>query len=212
MRPLALAAEARGYRVLNLGYASRTAGVAALAETVARDIATFAPGTRLHFVTHSMGGILLRAACAAGLLPPRRIGRAVMLAPPNRGSELPDALGARPVLGPVFRRLTGPAGAELGAGDDGVPGRLPPVAFDVGVIAGDRSLNPMFSRLLPGPNDGKVSVDRAAVEGMRDFLVVPHSHAFIMRAPAVIAQALHFLERGHFARPSDGDCARPSAA
>ena len=203
MLPLARAAEASGYRVLNLGYPSRTAGVSVLAEAVARDVALFAPDHRLHFITHSMGGIILRAAVADGLLPLDRIGRVVMLAPPNRGSELPDALGARPILGPVYRRVTGPAGAELGVAEGGLANRLPRLDFEVGVVAGDRSLNPLFSRLLAGPNDGKVRVDRTAMEGMGDFLVVPHSHSFIMRAPAVIAQALHFLEHGRFARPRD---------
>jgi triacylglycerol lipase len=203
MRPVARAAEARGYGVLNLSYASRTADVAALADTVAREMQAFAPATRLHVVTHSLGGIVLRAACAAGLVPLDRIARVVMLAPPNQGSELPDALRRRPILGPLFRRVAGPAGAELGTSAEGLPARLPPVAFEPGVIAGERSLNPVFSRLLEGPNDGKVSVRRAAVAGMRDFLVVPHSHPFIMRAPSVIAQSLHFLEHGCLARQAD---------
>ena len=202
MRPLARAAEVHGYQVLNLPYPSRTAGVEALAELVAHETHAFVPDARLHFVTHSLGGILLRAAVSAGLIPLDRIGRAVMLAPPNQGSELPDVLGTRPLIGPVFRRVTGPAGAELGTGADGLIGRLPRVDFEVGVIAGCRSLNPLFSALIREPNDGKVSVTRAAVSGMRDFLIVPHSHTFLMRAPAVIAQTFRFLEHGTFARAS----------
>ncbi|HKG91516.1 MAG TPA: alpha/beta fold hydrolase [Gemmatimonadaceae bacterium] len=204
MLPIARAAEARGYRVLNVAYPSRTAPIEALAERVAHEAQAFAGAfdahERVHFVTHSLGGILLRAAVAAGLLPLDRVGRAVMLAPPNQGSELPDALGGRPLLGPLYRQVTGPAGAQLGTGPAGVPARLPPVEFELGVIAGSRSLNPLLSRYIEGPDDGKVSVGRAAVPGMRDFLVVPHSHTFLMRAPAVVEQVLHFLERGAFAR------------
>ena len=196
MLPLAGAATARGYRVLNLGYPSRSASVEALAEHVAHEAQRFGGGEeRLHFVTHSLGGILLRAGVAAGLIPLDQIGRAVMLAPPNQGSELADVLG---VLGAVYRRATGPAGVQLGIA--GLPARLPPAEFELGVIAGSRSLNPLFSRVIEGPDDGKVSVARAAVPGMRDFLVVPHSHTFLMRAPAVVAQVFHFLEHGTFAR------------
>jgi pimeloyl-ACP methyl ester carboxylesterase len=209
MRPLARVAEARGWRVLNVAYPSRTAGVATLAEAVADAARAFAPEARLHFVTHSLGGILLRAAVWRGLVPLDRIGRAVMLAPPNQGSELPEALGARPLLGPLFRRVSGPAGAELGTGAGGVIGRLPPVEFELGVIAGCRSLNPLFSALIDGPDDGKVAVARTAVGGMRDFLVVPHSHTFLMRAPAVITQVLHFLEHGTFARTAEPGVGRP---
>jgi hypothetical protein len=79
-----------------------------------------------------------------------------------------------------------------------VPNRLGPVAFDLGVITGDRSLNPLFSRLIEGASDGKVAVDRARIEGMRDFLVVPRSHTFIMRAPEVVEGAFRFLETGRF--------------
>ena len=200
MVPIASAADAHGYRVVNLGYRSRAAGIQSLAERVAQEVATAAPDTRLHFVTHSLGGILLRFAVAAGLLPCERIHRVVMLAPPNQGSEVADLMTSRAPLRRLFQQVSGPAGTELGTGADSVIGRLPAVNFDLGVIAGSRSLNPVFSAVIDGANDGKVGVARAAVEGMHDFLVVPHSHTFLMRAPAVIRQTMHFLEHGRFDR------------
>ncbi|HEX5831246.1 MAG TPA: hypothetical protein VFY16_09720 [Gemmatimonadaceae bacterium] len=195
MRPLARDAERLGWRVLNVGYPSRRLGVQALAAEVGRSIAAFAPGEPLHFVTHSMGGILVRAAVAMGAIPAARVRRVVMLAPPNRGSEVADAL-ARSRL---YRLLLGPAGQELGTGAASVPLRLPAVPFECGVIAGARSLNPLLSRLIPGANDGKVSVTRAQVDGMRAWLVVPHGHTFLMHSRAVRAQTFHFLLHGSFA-------------
>lgn len=199
MRPLVRALSARGYETLNLGYPSRSQVIEALAEDVAARIAQWNAESALDFVTHSLGGIVLRAAVANGALPLERIRRVVMLGPPNQGSELVDAFALIPVVATLYRRVTGPAGAQLGVSSDGIAAHLPPVEFPVGVIAGNRSFNPLFSAVLGAPNDGKVRVDRAQVTGMRDFLVVPHWHPFLMSAPSVIEQSLHFLETGNFA-------------
>jgi len=118
-----------------------------------------------------------------------------MLAPPNQGSEVVDKLGGWK----LFYYLNGPAGLQLGTGNNSVPNRLGPVNFQLGVIAGSKAVNPFLSRLIPDVNDGKVSVSRAQVEGMKDFIVVPYSHSFIMRHEAVIEQALHFIQQGCFA-------------
>jgi triacylglycerol lipase len=198
MRPLERAARARGYRVLNYGYASREAGVAAHASRLAARVRAEAPSGPLYVVTHSLGGIVLRQAVASGELPAARVSGAVMLAPPNQGSEVADALTARPALRPLSRVALGPAGAELGTGAASLVRRLPPVTFPLGVIAGTRSLNPVFSWIIPGPDDGKVAVARAGVPGMRAFRAVPHTHTFIMRAPSVIADTFTFLECGRF--------------
>lgn len=202
MAPLARAGRERGYRVLNLGYPSRARAVAELAMDVAARLEQFVPGARLDFVTHSMGAIVLRAAVAAGVLPVARVRRVVMLAPPNQGSELPDRFLATPALSRLYRAALGPAGAELGTLDGSVPLSLPDPPFEFGVIAGSRSLNPLFSAAVDGVNDGKVSVQRASHPAMRAMIVVPHSHSFLMRAPAVIRQCFHFLERGSFASES----------
>ena len=202
MRPLERQLNGRGYRVLNLAYPSRSTDIATLARMVAREIGQWESGRPLDFVTHSLGGILLRVAVASGMLPLDRVHRVVMLGPPNGGSELADRLPTVPLVGSLYRRFTGPAGRELGTTLAGVPAQLPPVAFDLGVIAGNRSMNPFFSAILGAPNDGKVRVDRARVDGMRDFIVVPSWHPLLMVSRVVAEQALHFLEHGSFRHPT----------
>ena len=91
-----------------------------------------------------------------------------------------------------------PAGLQMGTDADGISAKLGPVDFELGVIAGSQSLNPAASRLIPGLDDGVVSVERTKVAGMADFLVVPYSHTFIMTREAVIVQVIHFLRYGAF--------------
>lgn len=198
MRPVERYLRGYGYDVLNLGYPSRSAAIPDLADRVAREIAAWRPVGPLDFVTHSLGGVLLRQAVASGSLDGARVHRVVMLGPPNGGSELADQLPTWPIFGRIYRRLTGPVGAQLGTGTDSVPLRLPPVAFETGVIAGTRSYNPVFSALLAAPNDGKVRVERTRVAGMRDFVTVPYWHPLLMMPSAVHTQILHFLDTGQF--------------
>jgi hypothetical protein len=198
MRPLQRALEASDYLVLNCGYRSRTADIATLARDVADRISQWQPEGKLDFVTHSLGGILVRAALAYGYLPRQRIRRVVMLGPPNAGSEVVDVIRSIPIVARIYATLTGPAGAQLGTAASGLPAQLPPVDFELGVIAGNRSFNPIFSAMLGSENDGKVRVDRARVEGMRELLVVPHWHPLLVAAPSVLRQVVQFLETGAF--------------
>ena len=197
MRPLQRVLEASDYVVLNCGYRSRTADIATLAREVARRVSQWEPAAKLDFVTHSLGGILVRAAVAYGYLPRERIRRVVMLGPPNAGSEVVDAFRAIPVVASIYAVLTGPAGAQLGT-TTGLPAQLPPVDFELGVIAGNRSFNPIFSAILGAENDGKVRVDRTRVEGIREIVVVPHWHPLLVSAPRVLRHVVQFLERGTF--------------
>ena len=149
-------------------------------------------GGPVDFVAHSMGGILLRQWALDG--DASRIGRVVMLGPPNRGSEWVEVLSDTP-LAPVF---LGPSGRSLGRGANSLPRGLPAVPFETGVIAGDRALNPISRHVIGRASDGKVAVDAAAVDGMADFITLPVGHTMMMNDPRVLAQAAHFLRHGRF--------------
>jgi len=184
-----------GYATANINYPSRQFPIGQLAD-IAMDegIRAFHESGRatLHFVTHSLGGILLRQYTTRH--PVAELHRVVMLGPPNQGSEAVDRLKHIP----GYSLLNGPAGQELGTRDIDLPKRLGAVKFELGVIAGRRSINPVLSTLLPGENDGKVSVSSTQIEGMRDFINLPVTHTFMMRNPMVIQQTLHFLQHGRF--------------
>jgi len=122
-----------------------------------------------------------------------------MLAPPNRGSEVVDYV--KDFF--AYKWIHGPPGQELGTNPESALNKLKPIDIEVGVIAGDKSLNPIFSALIPGPDDGRVSVERAKLEEMTDFLVVSSTHTYITKNPAVLIQVPYFLEHGKFDHSQD---------
>lgn len=182
-----------GYLTVNLSYPSTREPIETLADTFV-DAAVrqcqSSSSAHIHFVTHSMGGILARQYLQAHALPAGS--RMVMLSPPNHGSELIDSLRENPLL----RFALGPAALQL-ATDSGLWSALRPVEIEVGVITGDAG-GSWFG--LPQPNDNAVTVASARLAEMRDFLVLPHNHVSIRRSEPVIRQLLAFLRQGLFDR------------
>jgi pimeloyl-ACP methyl ester carboxylesterase len=186
-----------GYRVINVSYASTRRTIQELANVwLAGLLERRLPdrAVKVHFVTHSLGGIIVRQYLHDHPAEARRVGRVVMLAPPNHGSELADLL-QRNFL---FKLWCGPVRRQLGTDAASVPRQLGPASCEVGVIAGDRCLNPLAALFLPRPNDGRVSVRSARLEGMADFLVTHHTHTCIMWNNDVADAVARFLETGHF--------------
>jgi alpha-beta hydrolase superfamily lysophospholipase len=192
-----------GYEVVNLTYTSRSQSLEEIATVwLPRQLATHAGAgkPRLHFVTHSMGGIVVRlwlSKCGA----PANLGRVVMLAPPNAGSELSD----RGQSFAPFRWATGKNGVRLTTAEDALPtalGAWPErgPGRELGIIAGDRSLNPWMARRLPLPNDGKVAVARTHLSGETDHITLPYSHTWLAWHARTITQVRAFLRDARFSR------------
>ena len=198
MAAMAAALAAEGFAVVNVDYPSREGTVEELAAAViapALADARLAGSERIHFVTHSMGGILVRHYLAAHEVP--RLGRVVMLGPPNQGSEVVDELGELR----LFAWINGPAGRQLGTGPDSVPNRLGPVEYPRG---GDRRrpLDQLDQQpMIDGPDDGKVSVERTKVGGMGDHLVIHAAHPFLAADAVAIRETIRFLRAGRFGEP-----------
>lgn len=189
---------AAGFDVVNESYPSTRATLDELIETEPPRLLALRPNAkRVHFVTHSMGGIVIRGYLARHEIP--NLGRVVMLGPPNKGSELVEAMSVLP----GFSRLNGPAGQAIGAAEDSVPNTIQDADAEFGVIAGNVSLNPIFSSMIEGPNDGKVSVESTRFDAMKDHIVLPVSHTFMMNDRTVADQAMHYLTKGTFDHSHD---------
>jgi triacylglycerol lipase len=202
MRILEWSLKNAGYRVINIGYPSRQATIAKLSEDVlSRAVDMCGNTSKIHIVTHSLGGIILRQWSIKHRL--LNAGRAVMLGPPNGGSELVDAFKDWP----VFETIHGPAGKQLGKKSGSLISDLPVCSdFDLGIIAGSRSINPLASAFISGPNDGKVSVSSAFSIAARDKLVLPVSHTWMTIHPKVVEQVERFIKQGSFSKVDEKNC------
>ena len=191
--------EDAGYVVANIDYPSRDHAIQVLAPMAVgegiSECMSHEGVEKVHFVTHSLGGILVRYYFSRNNSD--ALGRVVMLGPPNQGSIAADKFRGVP----GFDWVNGPAGHQLGKGVGSVPLRLGPPDFEFAVIAGDRTIDPITSAVLEDPDDGRVSVSDTKLEGMADFRVVAVSHAFIMQKGEVFDLVRTFLAHGTFNAP-----------
>lgn len=188
--------EKHGYKTLNILYPSREQQLEDLSDFV-KDKIEHAPNrtenTKLHFVTHSMGGLITRYYIHRE--KPKNLGKVVMLGPPNTGSELADWLSDTKLLAPLFKGLFGPASAQLRTDYEHIDNDI---TYPLGVIAGSASVNPLAPWILDGEHDGIVPVERTKIEGMTDHIILSATHSFMMFNGEVMEQALHFLAHNRF--------------
>ena len=202
MLPQALFLEKRGYKVLNILYPSRKQNIQDLAKFVdekIKDWDEYNSAKPLHFVVHSMGGLITRSYIKQ--YQPKNLGHVVMLSPPNQGSDFANKLDDHPAFTKAYNWFFGPAAKQLRTDyklDDGE------ITYPLGVIAGNQSINPLALWALPnasvGCHDGIVPVNRTMIDGMSDHITLHVNHTFMMMHPKVMEQVKFFLENGRFFR------------
>ena len=193
MASMARTLERHGYCVYTIAYASTRLSIEVAAKQLFQQVlARIDSSQSVHIVTHSMGAILTRYYLAHYRIV--NLQSIVMIAPPNHGCEIVDRIGHWW----LFRYLHGPAGQQLGCGENSLPKQLPTISYPTGIIAGRRRIPGLFSAFLSKPNDGKVSVASTRLKGMQDHLLVNAGHTFIMNRPAVHKAVVRFLQSGRF--------------
>jgi len=187
--------ENKNYQVITVDYPSRKYNIEYLVDNYLKRLIhkkCIDKTKKINFVTHSMGGILVRYFLKFNKLD--NLGKVVMISPPNKGSEIVDFLQNSPIVNFIL----GPAFKQLGTGRNSVPNILGNTNYEVGVITGSRSFNLINSIIIPGADDGKVSVESAKITTMKDFMVVKRTHSFIMNGNDVISNIDNFLKVGRF--------------
>ena len=185
-----------GYDVHIVDYPSLDRTIVDHVALLSDEVATCcADGAPVHFVGHSLGGIVIRRYLAENEMP--GLGRVVLLAPPSQGSQLADWVRDLTLGDVTGGDMLGPTGSRLGPDSTDIPATLGPPDYELGIITGDRSLNPIGSLVIPGPDDGFVGVEEARVEGVPT-LVLPRSHTFIMNSRHTADAVIHFIRTGRF--------------
>lgn len=195
MRKLAAYLCLQGYEVLNLDYPSTEYKLEELVEIIWQDIsARLTQDKPVHFVGYSMGGLLVRAVLSK--FHPPKLGRIVLLGTPNKGSEVADFLQNNY----LYRKLYGPAGQQLITDQSSIQHLFKPVDYELGIIAGSWSIDPISSFLIKGNDDGKVSIQSTKLEGMQDHIIIPTTHTWFPHNKEVQRQTAYFLQDGTFNR------------
>ncbi len=206
LRPVMNAMPDEGYVHIPFEYPSTRVPLEQSAGYLQTLIESLIDVEKLSFVVHSMGGLVVRRYLVDHRDP--RLHRMVMMGTPNSGAELADMLKSNF----VFRAIYGPAGQQLVTDPTGPAKSLPTPDFEFGIVAGGKNDDRGFNRLIPGDDDGTVTVASTRLAGAADFLLVPKLHSFLMSDETVIAAVRHFLEHGRFFpdRPPQPILAKPA--
>ncbi|MEI6730726.1 MAG: alpha/beta fold hydrolase [Pseudomonadota bacterium] len=194
MSGLAKFLQKSGFKVLNLGYPSTKYSLEELADIIHKDIESFAVNVtgKLHFVGYSMGGLLIRAYLKK--YRPSNLGRVVLIGTPNYGSEVADFVKNWA----LYKKLYGPAGQQLITDQSDFKHIFADTDFEVGIVAGNRPLDFISSRIIKAESDGKVSLKSATLEGAKDRVIIPCSHTFFPQNKKMWLQVVHFIGYGKF--------------
>ncbi len=193
MNSLAKNLRKNGYEVLNVGYPSRRHTIRELTQIVKQKVApTFESSDKIHLVGFSMGGLIWRSILAE--IQPKNVGRLVMIATPNNGSEVADRLHKNTLV----KFFYGPALEDLQTTSANKIPSLIDSQIEFGIIAGNKPSNSLFNSFFTSENDGTVAVQSTHHTGKKDHIVLPFDHTFAPFYNKVQQQTLHFLKNGNF--------------
>ncbi len=210
MATLANRLKESGYTVLSFGYSSTREGVEDHARALAKVIGHLdryaGPEgvNEIHLVAHSLGNLVIRRYLhsdqgqdAQPAIVDSRIGRVVMLAPPNQQPQRAKFWSQSSIWGRAYSVVAGKAGHDLAAGWEDLNHSLAVPKVEFAIIAGGKGDGRGWHWGIPGDDDGTVSVDETRLPGAADFAVVPVSHTFIMNDSRVLEMTVNFLREGY---------------
>ena len=182
--------EKAGYTAVEFDYPSTQVSIPEAARYLNQLIQSLDGIDEINFVTHSMGGLVVRAYTMEYADP--RIKRLVMLGTPNQGAELADITHQYWIL----RTAAGPGARQLGTRTDGLIQKLPVPKFEFAVIAGSRGTPAGWNPLIPGDDDGTVTVESTKLPGATDFATVNALHSRLLWNEEAHIQTINFLKNG----------------
>ncbi|MCE3254674.1 MAG: lipase [Rickettsiaceae bacterium] len=195
MKKLANRIEEAGFDVINLDYPSTSHNIENLTDFIQAEISKkVTEDKKIHFIGYSMGGLMVRALLHKYNY--KNLGRVIQLAPPNQGSEIANFLKN---FWP-YKKIYGPAGQQLITDQTTIKNLFGKINYELGIIAGNVSIDPICWAIIPGKNDGKVSVESTKLEGMKDHITVRASHTLFPSNKEVQKQVIYFLKNGEFQR------------
>jgi len=178
--------EKARYTVVNFPYSPHNESLDTITDNLQKFVQDNVQTKQYHLIGHSLGNIIIRNAFKHSLKP--GLGRIVMLAPPNNPAYLAGLLKENR----LYRWFSGDSGQKLSSPEFYATLPVPTVEF--GVIAGDRGQKLTFEE----PNDGIVTVESTKLCGMKDWILLHHTHTFMMNSGDTAEQCVHFLQTGNF--------------
>lgn len=191
MLPLVKPLQEDGYTVVPFDYPSTRVSIPESAAYLREVVRSLDGIEQIDFVVHSMGGLVVRSLLSDEK-PDPRFRRMVMLGVPNRGAEMASLVEDQP----LFRLVYGKAGQQLVRDREGFIAGLPTPKFEFAIIAGARGTEEGFNLLIPGDDDGTVTVASTRLPGATDFMTVSAIHTLLMGNPAAIGATRRFLKQG----------------
>lgn len=182
--------EKENYLVFGFDYPSTRVSIPESAEYLKKSILSLNGVEEINFVVHSLGGLVVRSYLSKH--QDKRIKRMVMMGVPNKGARMADKLQNNF----LYEAIYGPAGQQMISGNKSFIATLPIPKFEFAIIAGARGNEKGFNPLVPGDDDGTVSVESTRLPGARDFITVKCAHSFLMNHTDVIDHTVRFLKHG----------------